>query len=461
MLSNGAPVSLGVNLSSVWGTPCSAPFNSNGTVNPSCNAFLAYNRSGPTRTLFPTEQFRFQTAAIPNFKVNGRVLYNGSTSNLDSYNEFFNGFSSRGTVRQTTVSGSARARRINVNGDIGFVWQITPKITATEVYDFWYFRIHGANSLRETDFTGASMLVPPGNPTTTTTTDSQFLNQETNSNTSTLAWDVTARARLSVGYRYRSRTIAQVGKVTPINENWGLFGIALRPNPQLRINFNFDGMYADNTFTRISPRQLQHYVGRVIYQPRSWLNFSGAVNIYEARNNVQTVNHLEHNRNYSFGASVTRGEKWSADLSYSYNDAYSSTLLCYASTPPPPTAGTAPPVCTQAGTPLLSNGYYNAPTQFGSAGLVFSPINRLHGKAGYRISSVNGSTQVMNVRQVNGSLQSYFQTPYAQLVFDLEQKWAWKADYNFYGYGEGLPIGPTLPRNFHGNVVTLSVTYAF
>jgi hypothetical protein len=247
----------------------------------------------------------------------------------------------------------------------------------------------------------------------------------------------------------------------PIHENWGLFGASVRPNSQLRINFNFDGMYADNAFTRISPRQMQHYIARATYLPRPWLNFSGTVNIYEARNNVQTVNHLEHNRNFSFGATITPGEKWSADLNYSYNSAFSSTILCYASTPPPPTAGIAPPVCAQAGTPLLSNGYYNAPTQFGSFGLVFSPINRLHGKAGYRISAVNGSADFMNVRQVNGSLQSYFQTPYAELVFDLEKKWAWKADYNFYGYGEGLPIGPTLPRNFHGNVVTLSVNYAF
>jgi hypothetical protein len=466
MLSNGTPVSLGVNLSSVWGTPCSAPFNSNGTVNPTCNGFLAYSRSGPTRTLFPTEQFRFETDAIPNFTVNGRVLYNGTTSNLYNYNEFFNGYTSRGTVRQTIVTGSARARRINVNGDIGFVWQITPKITATEVYDFWYFRQPGTNTLRETDYTGASMLVPPGNPTTTTTPDSRFLNQETNSNTASVAWDVTARARLSVGYRYRSRTIAQgsngqIESPIPIHENWGLFGIYLRPNPQLRINFNFDGMYADNTFTRISPRQLQRYIGRAIYQPRPWLNFSGAVNIYEARNNVQTVNHLEHNRYFSFGASITPGEKWSADLNYSYNSVFSSTILCFASTPPPPNAGIPPPICTQAGTPLLNSGYYDAPTQFGSFGLVFSPINRLHGKAGYRISSVNGSTDAMNVRQVNGSLQSYFQTPYAELVFDLERQWKWKADYNFYGYGEGLPIGPTLPRNFHGNVVTLSVNYAF
>ena len=100
-LSNGTPVSLGVNLSSVWGTPCSAPFNSDGTVNPTCNAFLAYTRSSPTRTLFPTEQIRFQSQAIPNFKFNGRVLYNGTTSNLYNFNEFFNGFTSRGTVRQT------------------------------------------------------------------------------------------------------------------------------------------------------------------------------------------------------------------------------------------------------------------------------------------------------------------------------------------------------------------------
>jgi hypothetical protein len=461
MLSNGTPVSLGVNISSVWGTPCSAPFNSNGTVNPTCNAFLAYTRSSPVRTLFPTEQIRFQSQAIPNFKFNGRVLYNGTTSNLYNFNEFFNGFSSRGTLRQTVQTGSARARRININGDIGFVWQITPTISATEVYDFWYFRIHGANSLAETDFTGASMLVPPGNPTTTTTTDSQFLNQETNSTTTSLAWDVTTRAQVSVGYRYRSRTIAEVGEMIPINENWGLFGTSLRPNSQLRINFNFEGMSADNAFTRISPRQLQHYVARATYQPHPWLNFSGAVNIYEARNNVPTVDHLEHNRTFSFGASIAPGEKWSTDLSYSYNSAFSSTILCYASTPPPPTAGTAPPICVQAGTPLLNSGYYNAPTQFGSFGFVFSPLNRLHAKAGYRISAVNGSTDVMNVRQVNGSLESYFQTPYAELVFDLEPKWRWKADYNFYGYGEGLPIGPTLPRNFHGNVVTLSVTYAF
>ena len=70
--------------------------------------------------------------------------------------------------------------------------------TATEVYDFWYFRGPGTNLLTETNYTGTSMLVPPGNPTTTTSADSHFLNQETHSNTASLAWDVTVpRTHLS------------------------------------------------------------------------------------------------------------------------------------------------------------------------------------------------------------------------------------------------------------------------
>jgi hypothetical protein len=99
-LSNGTPVSLGVNLSSVWGTPCSSPFNTNGTVNPTCNAYLAYQRFEPIRTLFPTEQLRFQTSSVPKLTMNGRLLYNGTTSNAPNYYELFNGYSSRSTLRQ-------------------------------------------------------------------------------------------------------------------------------------------------------------------------------------------------------------------------------------------------------------------------------------------------------------------------------------------------------------------------
>lgn len=460
-LSNGTPVALGVDISSVWATPCAAPFVA-GNVSPTCNAYLSYNRLAPTRTLFPTEQFLFQSAAIPNFTMNGRFLYSATTSNLNNFDELFNGYESRGTVRQTLVTGSARARRINADGDFSATWQIVPKFALTDTFDFSDFRIPATNILTTATSTGASMLVAPNPPTTATTSTFQFLNQKTKTNTLLAAWDMTSRARASLGYRYRSRIITDAGgDFIPIHEHWALFASTVRPSPELRINLNIDAMYADKSFTRISPRQLQHYIVRTTYTPRPWLAFDGTMNIRESRDNVQTVNHLEHDRDFSLGTTISPNEHWSLDLNYSYNSVYSSTIECYASTPAPPTATAAPAVCVTAATPYMSTGYYNAPTQYGSVGFTWTPIKRLHTRGGYRISSVSGNSDLINIRQVNGSLQSSFQSPYAAVDFDLMPNWTWKADYTHYGYGEGSPVGPTLQRNFRGNVTTIAVQYAF
>jgi hypothetical protein len=461
-LSDGTPVALGIDISSVWRTPCAAPFTATGAVNPTCNAYLSYTRFSPTRTLVPSEQLRFQSASIPHFTLNGRFLYSGQTSNLHNFNELFNGFESRTAFRESVITGSAKARRVDVNGDLSLAWQIAPRIEVTNVFNFWDFRVPGSNSYTETDYTGNSLLAPPSSPVTVTTPDLQFLNQKTKTNTFIVAWDAASRARLSLGYRYRSRIITDAGgDFIPIHENWGILGAALRPTPKWRINFDGEAMYADNAFTRISPRHLEHYQLRTHYKPTSWMDFAGTVNIRESRDDVQTVNHLEHNRDFSFGTSITPNERWSIDLNYAYDSVYSSTIECYASTPAPATATTAPDVCVAAGTPFASTGYYNAPTQFGSFGCTVAPVKHIHFNGGYRMSAVNGNSDMINVRQVDGSLQSQYQSPYAKFAVDIAKNWFWKADYNYYGYGEGSPIAPTLPRSFRGNVYTLAVNYAF
>ncbi len=464
MLSNGTPVSLGINISSVWKTPCAAPFNPDGSVNPTCNGFLAYTRSAPTRTLFPSEQFHFQSASIPHFTMNGRFLYMGTTSNLVNFDENFNGLDSRVQNRQAVVTGSAAARRINTNADFGATWQVTPTISINDIFNFWYFRQPATNLFTETDYAGTSMLQPPGAATTTTTPDYQALNQKTKVNTVYVAWDATPRARVSLGYRFNSRWITDAGgDYIPIHSYGGLFGIALRPTPEWRINFNVDAMYADNSFTRISPRATQHYILRTAYNPRPWMSLAGTINILEDRDNVQTVNHLAHNRDFSFAAVINPSEKWGVDLNYAYDSMFSRTDVCYISSAPVEGAQSqpSPSVCQQAGLPLQGNGYYNQPTQYGSIGFVYNPMKRLHAAAGYRMSSVDGQAPPINIRQVPGSLQSQYQIPYAHLAFDLNPNWSWKADYNYYSYGEGSPIGPTLPRSFRGNVYTLGVRYAF
>jgi hypothetical protein len=92
---------------------------------------------------------------------------------------------------------------------------------------------------------------------------------------------------------------------------------------------------------------------------------------------------------------------------------------------------------------------------------MLAPVKRVHLTGGYRITSVNGTTTLINIRQVPGPLQSQFQSPYANVAISIALNWTWKADYNYYGYGEATPVGPTLPRPFHGNIYTLAVNYQF
>jgi hypothetical protein len=109
----------------------------------------------------------------------------------------------------------------------------------------------------------------------------------------------------------------------------------------------------------------------------------------------------------------------------------------------------------------LGNGYYDAPTQYGSFGLALVPVKKLRVDLGYTISAVNGTTEFLNLLQVAGSLRSKYQTPYVNLAWVLTPGWVFKGDWDYYGYGEDSPVGPTSPRNFHGNVYTVAAHYEF
>jgi len=83
----------------------------------------------------------------------------------------------------------------------------------------------------------------------------------------------------------------------------------------------------------------------------------------------------------------------------------------------------------------------NAPTQYASVALALSPIEKFHANIGYRISSVNGSRFFNDPRDVNGSLVSNYQTPFVNLSYAMRKNLIWKAEYNYFGYGEGGPSG--------------------
>jgi hypothetical protein len=523
-------------------------------INPACDVITSYIRSQPTRILYPTEMFRMQSSSIRNISMNGDFRYTSANMNLPNYYENFQGLD--GAIRSATFTGSASAKREVVSADYGIVWQATKTVSLADQFD--YSNVHqpgtsnisaGATANTPTNPNetinysgplgpGANLSVG-GSPNGTPLPD--FFGQKFLTNNVTGAWDASARATLSLTYRYRTHTIAEgipdntplaVGADTngtvSITENGGIFNAALRPTNQWDVNGTVEILYDDNAFTPVGPRQTKHYRVHTMYKPKPWATVSGAYNDLERHNNTNNnqsavlagddpyegpLNHVDHSRVFSLGAVLAPNEHYGLDFNYAYSDVYAATNICYLNGSP--TSGTStslpgavssatatlcPGVFTRGSTTILSDwgptrDFMDAPTQYGSVALSMSPAKSIHSNLGYRISSVNGTRFFNDARDVNGSLVSTYQSPYANLALTLHPGLIMKAEYNYFGYGEGGPSGSpfcststsasativpcnsstltgptgltepssglTAPRNFHANNVTLSVHYEF
>jgi hypothetical protein len=361
-------------------------------------------------------------------------------------------------------------------------------------------------------------------------------------NNATASWDMSSRATLSFTYRYQDHAVAEgiphsaplpVGAVTGgtviIHENAGVLALATRPAKNWDLNGSVEVGYDDNALTPVSPRQLRHYRMHTVYKPKSWATISGVFNDLERHNNTNNnqaavtagddpyegpLDHVDHSRFVSVSASLLPSERYGFDFSYSYTDIYAATNICFdnGDQNPSTAAGAFPGVATlnASGGPNICPGVFtrgsttqladwygrdfmDAPTQFGYAAVTLSPTEKFHYGLGYTISSVNGSQFFNDARAVNGALVSTYESPYLNASYKVHSGLTLKADYNFYGYGEGgpsgaqdcsvststtstvvpcaslsaqtgltiSPAGETAPRNFHANNVTVGMRYEF
>jgi hypothetical protein len=514
-------------------------------VNPACDVITSYLRSQPTRTITPTEMLRFQSSSIRNVAMNGDFRFTMADTSLPNYYENWTGLD--GVIRSSTLTGNAKAKRQVLGIDYGLTWQATKTFALSEQID--YSNAHQPGSVT---LAGSTLNTPAtaGNETlnyagTLTTgaafsvtgntigTANAYFGQSFLTNNVTGTWDASPRATLALTYRYRTHVIAlgfphnvpstgssDTGSASPaggtvtINENGGIFNVALRPTNQWDLNGTVEIAYADNVYTPIAPRQTKHYRVHTLYRPKPWATLSGTFNDVEHHNNTNNVvgtptpdgplQHVDYSRSASLGAVLTPNEHVGFDFNYAYTDVYTATNICYfsaASTIFPGaaetnSAGTGPNLCPNTLTdwgPVKD--FMDAPTQSASFGLTYTPNKILRSGLGYRISAVSGNQFFSDAQQVNGSLQSAYQSPYVNLAWTVHPGLIWRADYNFYGYGEGGPsgapfcstataatatvvpcnsstlTGPTgltespagmsSPRNFHANNVTLSIHYEF
>ena len=535
----------------------SAPQTAGGlpVINAACAVVTNYLRSQPTRILYPTEIFRLQSSSIRNISMNGDVRYTNANMNLPNYYDSYQGLN--GTTRSLTYTGVATAKREVTAIDYGLVWQAMKAFSLSEQVDFSSVHQPGTTTMTSvttlaTPATAGNETINYAGPLTTTTGAAGastfegsgavgtplpgYFGQNFLTNNLTGTWDASSRTTLSLTYRHGTHSIAQGsphntplavgatsnGTVT-INEDGGIFNAAVRPFANWDINGSVEALYADNAFTPVGPRQTRHYRVHTMYRPKPWATISAAFNDLERHNNTNNnasavaagdvpyegpINHVDHSRVFSVGAVLMPNEHYGLDFNYAYSDVYTATKICYDNGASPTLPGTAslnssggPAVCpgvfARGSTTQLADwfarDFMDAPTQFGSVAFTTSPAKSIHSNIGYRISAVNGNQFFNDARAVNGSLQSAFQSPFVNLAWTIRPGLIWKAEYNFYGYGEGGPSGPeycstttsltstvvpctslpqptglnespaglTAPRNFHANNVELGVHYEF
>ncbi len=368
--------------------------------------------------------------------------------------------------------------------------------------------------------------------------NANFFKEDTKSNTLELEYDFTSRVSADIGYLYNRRSIvtsafsypttsvyfpggaagsaandylaargscAMIGGALPsgcvlnadgsitytapavgapevdtteINENALLLGVRLTPIKNLRITGDLTWGYNDAAYTRVDARNLQSYKIHATYTPKPWASLDGSVQIHENRDNVYTVNGLEHDRAYSATATLMPKPSLAVSLGYNYWDVYMQDLICFNYSVGPrgaPVITTPPGVATSActipnasvnpgGLEALST--YASRDHFAHADVMWKPAKRVTAALGYGGSFVRGNTIFLNQLTPSGTLDYNYQMPYGSLTFDLGKGLSYKTAWNYYGFNEtGLtnPFGlAAIPlQDFNGSNVMFSLRYAF
>ncbi|HTX76850.1 MAG TPA: hypothetical protein VMD29_11640, partial [Terracidiphilus sp.] len=274
------------NANSVGTTPTlSAPSTPGGlpVINPACGAITSYSRTAPTRILYPTEIFRFQSSSIRNISMNGDVRYTRANMSLPLYQDIFQGLAK--TTLYQGYTATATAKREVTAIDYAVEWQATRKTGFSDQVTFSSVQEPGISTM--TSGTTTATPATAGNetinyPTPTTTAAAagsgtfegsgaigtpvpNFFGQRFITNDLTGTWDGWSRASLSLTYRHINHLIGEgiphsdplaVGATTngtvTINQNGGIFNASLRPTDQWNIDGSAEVLYADNAFTPVA-----------------------------------------------------------------------------------------------------------------------------------------------------------------------------------------------------------------
>jgi hypothetical protein len=481
-------VALGLPFNTVGGTPCAPPagqplIDSTGVLtNIGCNGYLSYNRANLVRTSMYTERFSLHSKYFDRLDLSASYAYSSADMNAP-LDEFFNGLVSRSETRQSTDTGSGKAKRISNVADLGATLHLTKHWRLVETFRFWSYRIPENFNLTQTDWVvpvsscappSCSLLTPISStvPSVSTTLDQLSFNQNWTRNQVDLIWDASKHFGGRVGFRYDDRAFTNLDLTTQsedrivINGYTALAGFWVRPTPGLRFNFDWEHTSNDNSIVLIGSREESRYRILANYTPKPWAVLGLSLNLWQNSNGNAFTDYRGHNRNYGFTGSLAPKQHFGFDFAFNYSDYLQNSFICFNN------ADTSLPVVANAGSctakgyndsrnPLLTYGFYTSQTYYGMGAIVFRPIQRVAVQLGYSITSVGGDTPQFNSLQPFGSLHYNYYQPLANFEVDIGHNVTARAGWNYYQYGEDSFAGPTAPRYFHANNTTLGLRWAF
>ena len=481
-------VSLGLSIDTVNKEPCAVPTGQSSLIvsgtltNVTCSAYSSYLRNQRIRTSIPTERISLRSNYFKMLEVLGSFSYSSATSSTP-LDESFGGLLTRTNTLAFTGTGTGAANRISDVVDLEATLHLTQHLRLIEKFYFWAYRIPQNANFNELDYSCAvppctllsTPLTTPTPPGGTPTIAQSSFNQTWTRNQTELAWDISKKAGVRIGYRYGDRDFNHFIDYLPGDvdhfvglEQTALLGIWARPIHTLRLNFDLELTNFNSVFVRLSPRKVERYRFQANYKPRSWATLGGSINILNLSNGDAQTQFVGHNQNYGLTASLAPRERIGMDLAYNFNSIIQNALICFNDTPPtgvilPFVANANNNDCAGNDTSnnLMANSYYTNHTNFGMATVRFKPAKRVMANVGYSIISVEGNVPQFNILQPLGSLQYKYQQPVANLSVDIARRWAFNMGWNYYQYAEGSFVGPTAPRYFHANSLTESLRYSF
>ncbi len=473
--ATGVPVEFGLPWNVPARQPCAAPFIPAGstTANAGCSGYQGYNRFHRYRTKQPTEQLTIQSNYLNHvdFVASGRYSTNDYN---DALNESMLGVVVRPGVneRAFTLTGPVKGRRLTTDIDLGATLHVTDKFRVPITYRFLNWRNEGSFDSVETIFSPLTPAVIGGDvgvPAVTPDLFQIFFGNKQHELQAELEYDFTKHIGAHVGTRYTRRYInhrdfaEDEGDITKINDYTGLAGIWIRARNSIRFNLDTELSSADNFLTRITPRNQQRYRARLSVNPKPWALASAYANFWEMRNGDAAIRYKGRNRNAGVTLDVTPNQHFGIDLAYNFNLWSQNSNVCFTgSVSPPGTTPTDPAdPCGLAGLPLQVYSLYNNHTHYGSIAFYVSPVKRFTANFGYSVTNTDGTMSIFNPLQPLGPLTSTYHQPLLNFAIGVSKDVTFNLGYNYFGYNEASTGISQIPRNFHANITTLSLKYAF